>query len=330
MFDTFYSKISEFIDIHIPLKQLSKKESQLKTKPWITSAIRTSVKRKNNLYKNFFKTKSSYYQIKFRVYRNKLNHLIKISKRNYYNDYFSIHLNDGKRIWKGIKQIIRTTSQERQAISKVVLNDIKITDPPSIANAFNNYFANIGSDLASAIPSVINSAYEWMSPPPRDRFFLSPITPEEIETEISNLKIAKAVGPSSIPVSIFKILKGTLSEPLQMIFNASFLTGIVPERIKLARVIPVFKKGSQVSLSNYRPISLLSIFNKLLEKLVLSRLSNYLEKRELIYSKQFGFRSHHLTVHAVLSIIDKVQKAVEDRLSIPVEYSWTSVKHLIL
>ena len=83
-----------------------------------------------------------------------------------------------------------------------------------------------------------------------------------------------------------------------------------------------------VSLNNYRPISLLSIFNKLLEKLVFNRLSNYLEKRQLIFSKQFGFRSHHSTVHGVLSIIDKVQKAIEDR-----EYScgisWTSVKHWI-
>ena len=68
-----------------------------------------------------------------------------------------------------------------------------------------------------------------------------------------------------------------------------------------------------VSLNNYRPISLLSIFNKLLEKLVFNRLSNYLEKRQLIFSKQFGFRSHHSTVHGVLSIIDKVQKAIEDR-----------------
>ena len=62
------------------------------------------------------------------MYRNKLNHLIKISERNCCNDYFSIHLNDGKRIWKGIKQIIRTTSQERQAINRVVLNGIEITD----------------------------------------------------------------------------------------------------------------------------------------------------------------------------------------------------------
>ena len=79
-------------------------------------------------------------------------------------------------------------------------------------------------------------------------------------------------------VSILKILKGSLSDPLQIILNASFLTGIVPERFKLARFIPVFKKGSQASLNNYRPISLLSIFNKLLEKMVYNRLSNYLEE----------------------------------------------------
>ena len=267
--------------IYIPLKQLSKKESKLKIKPWITSAIRTSIKIKNNLYKKFFKTKSSYYQTKFKVYRNKLNHLIKISKIIYYNDHFSINLNDGKRICKGIEQIIQTASQERLAINKIVLNDIELTDQTSIADACNNYFASIGSDLASAIPRVDNSAYDWMSSP-WDSFFLSPITPEEIETEISNLKISKAVGPSSIPVSIPRILKGALSTPLQIIFNASILTGIVPERFKLARVIPVFRKVSQVSLNNYRPISLLSVFNKLLEKFVFNRLSNYLEKRHLI------------------------------------------------
>ena len=129
------------------------------------------------------------------------------------------------------------------------MDDIEITDSILIASAFNNCFANIGSDLASAIPSVVNSAYEWMSPPPRDSFFLSPITPEEIETEISNLKIGKAVGPSSIPVSILKILKHALSlNPYtEIIFNASFLTGIVPERFKLTRVIPVFKRDHKLA-----------------------------------------------------------------------------------
>ena len=93
----------------------------------------------------------------------------------------------------------------------------------------------------------------------QDSFLLSVITPEEMECEISILKTGKAVSLSSIQVSVLKILKGALSEPLQIILNILFLTGIVPERFKLARVIPIFKKRSQVSLSNHLPISLLCL-----------------------------------------------------------------------
>ena len=107
-----------------------------------------------------------------------------------------------------------------------------------------------------------------------DSLFLCPVTADEIQLEIAQLQTGKAVGPSSIPISILKILKSELAGPLQVIFNTSFLTGIVPDKFKLARVIPVFKKGSQTNLSNYRPISRLSVFNKLLEKLMFNRLAD--------------------------------------------------------
>ena len=82
-------------------------------------------------------------------------------------------------------------------------------------------------------------------------------------------------------------------------------------------------------LACYRPFSLLSIFNKLLEKLMFNRLVGFLHKRHLIYNKQFGFRTHHSTDHVVLSITDQVLKAIEDH-DYSSEYSWTSAKHLIL
>ena len=81
--------------------------------------------------------------------------------------------------------------------------------------------------------------------------------------------------------------------------------------------IPVFKKGSQTCLSNYRPISLLSVFHKLLEKLMYNRLINFLENHDILFDKQFGFRSKHNTDHAILSIVDKIQNSIEGR-----EYSW--------
>ena len=127
----------------------------------------------------------------------------------------------------------------------------------------------------------------------------------EIENEISKLKSGKATGPFSISIDILKLLKSALSFPLTILFNTSFLSGTVPHDLKLANVIPVFKKGSQTCLSNYRPISLLSIFHKLLEKLMY--------KHNVLYDKQFGFRSKHDTDHAILSIVDKIQKAIEER-----------------
>ena len=312
MFDNFYIKLSEVVDLHVPVKQLSKQDLKARSKPWITSGIRTSIRIKNGLFKKFLKTKSIYYHTKFKIYRNKLNHLIKLAKKNYYNNFFSVHENNGKRIWYGIKQIVKVKTHVNQPVNKIVVDNCEIIDQESIANAFNEFFANIGSNLASSIPSATQTAREFMSPPICDSLFLAPVTANEIEVEIAKLNASKAVGPFSIPIDILKILKGELSGPLQTIFNTSFLTGIVPEKFKMARVIPIFKKGSQTSLNNYRPISLLSVFNKLLEKLMYKRIIDFLNKRQLIYGKQFGFRSHYSTDHAVLSIIDQVQLAIED------------------
>ena len=89
------------------------------------------------------------------------------------------------------------------------------------------------------------------------------------------------------------------------------MTSIVPTDFKLANIIPVYKT-SRTNLGNYRPIWLLSIFNKILEKLMYNRLLNFLNRNDIFFEKQFGFRSSHSTEHAILCIIDKIQKAIDD------------------
>ena len=109
---------------------------------------------KNGLFKKFLKTKSIYYHTKFKIYRNKLNHLIKLAKKNYYNNFFSVHENNGKRIWYGIKQIVKVKTHVNEPVNKIVVDNCEIIDQESIANAFNEFFANIGSNLANSIPSA--------------------------------------------------------------------------------------------------------------------------------------------------------------------------------
>ena len=106
MFDSFYTKLSKIIDHHAPIKKIPRKELKLRSKPWITLAIRKSIFVKNKLYKKFLKSKLPYYHLKFKYYRNRLNHLIKVSKKQYYNDYFHANRSNPKKIWTGIKRII--------------------------------------------------------------------------------------------------------------------------------------------------------------------------------------------------------------------------------
>ena len=174
MFKSFYSKISSIINKHIPVKQLSRREIKLKSKPWISKALRKSIQIKNNYYKKYLKTKSTYYHTKFKLYRNKLNHLLKISKKQYYNEYFFQNIKDGKRIWKGIKQIVQFKPLTSQRLIKIVDNNLEITEPKLVANAFNNYFANIGKNLESEIPSVSNSPMEYLNNPVCNSLYIFP------------------------------------------------------------------------------------------------------------------------------------------------------------
>ena len=313
MFDAFYNKVTQIINKHIPIKQLSRKDMRFKSKPWITPGIKKSINVKNRIYRKYIASKSPYYHSKFKYYRNKINHLLKLSKKSYYNNYFLKNVNDTKQIWRGIKEIVHFKPKISGKNLKITENNIDITDPNLVADAFNKYFTNIGQDLATQIPNVYKSPMDYMKSPLSNSFWLEPVTCNEIENEISHLKLGKATGPFSIPINILRMLKNIISKPLELIFNLSFSLGIVPQSFKLANVIPVHKKGSISSLYNYRPISLLSVFNKLLEKLMCSRLLSFLDKNNVFYDKQFGFRAKHSTDHAILSIVDKIQTAIDNR-----------------
>ena len=100
-------------------------------------------------------------------------------------------------------------------------------------------------------------------------------------------------------------------EPLTRIFNLSVSTGIVPDKLKIAKVIPIYKKDDAEKFSNYRPVSLLPCFSKILERLVFNRCVEYIDAHEILNEKQFGFRPNHSTYMAIVQLVDKVTNAVE-------------------
>ena len=313
IFGSFYTTLQEIVERHAPLRKVSRKEVKIRCKPWITSGIRTSIKIKDQYFRKSLNSKNPYFSIQCKIYRNKLTKLIKDSKKVYYREYFLQNNRNIKNIWKGIKQIVTLKPYNYSFPTKIMKGTIEITGTLNIANALNEYFASIGSNLASKIKKSDVSPLSYMNYSCPQSFYLSPVTSIEIEEEIDKLNVKKASGPFSIPTNLIKMAKNYLSKPLEILFNCSFFTGVVPDNFKLSCVIPVHKSGPQVNLSNYRPISLISIFNRLLKKLMYNRLSDFITKHKILYEKQFGFRSGHSTEYAISLIVHKIQCSIEKK-----------------
>ena len=108
-----------------------------------------------------------------------------------------------------------------------------------------------------------------------------------------------------------KLLNKDISDQLAILFNQSFSFGIFPSLLKTSKIIPIYKKGSKLECSNYRPISLLSNIDKVLQRSMCNRLYNFLEKKEILFSLQFGFRQKYSTIHALIYFTDKIRHEID-------------------
>ena len=119
-------------------------------------------------------------------------------------------------------------------------------------------------------------------------------------------KSNKLLGIDNIGPKILKEFCLDIVNPLTHIFNLSLSTGVVSDSLKLAKVMPIYKKGNRSEPGNYRPIFLLTVTNKIMEKLMCTRLYNFLQVNKILYKFQFGFRKHHSTIFALLEVLDNI------------------------
>ena len=155
------------------------------------------------------------------------------------------------------------------------------------------FFTKITEKIENKIVQTDKNYSDFLDNPLKKTFFQTPAEPYEVQSLIKTLHLKKATGPNSIPTKLLKVFDKNLSVPLAKVINLSFEKGIFPKSLKIANVIPIFKKGDYLDCNNYRPISLTSNISKLLEKLIHIQLYSFLESKKVIYNCQFGFRNNH-------------------------------------
>lgn len=327
------------IETHVPLKNISKKQTKRVSKPWITKGIKRSISNRDNLLKRFLRTKGKLRPVlysQYKLFRNRIVDLIRQSKSSYYRRFFDNNLKNSKMIWSGINSLISSKSKKQNSNISLNVDGHLTSDKKLIADSFNNYFTQIAKKIKEKLPPTKKSFREFLDNPCRNSFFLSPTTPEEVKNIIISLDTKKATGPFSIPRQLLHELPTEISSILSDIFNQSFKTGKFIQALKHVKVVPVFKnKGSPFEAGNYRPISLLSNVDKVLEKLVHKRMIKFLNRNNIIYNRQFGFRRKHSTVHGLVTLTEDIKKSIDEGkltcgVFIDLQKAFDTVDHEIL
>ena len=265
-FDSFSKMLTNNYHNSFPLTKISKKAN--KDKKWITKGLKTSCCRKNELYKIWLNSQNVDDKNKYVNYKRTLSRALKSAERDYYAAKFSNNANNSKLIWRQINDVCSYKKSSNKPVINHLLRDGKfLKDNKEIANAFNDFFCKIGSNMASNFKN--NSDFKsYLGPCLPNSMLCFDITSQEIINAVASLASKKSTGSDNLPSLIFKDHCHQLVEPLQYLFNLSLDSGIVPDVLKLAKVIPIHKKGDKQSIDNYRPISLLNVINTIFEKIL--------------------------------------------------------------
>ncbi|XP_065681563.1 uncharacterized protein LOC136095208 [Hydra vulgaris] len=214
-----------------------------------------------------------------------------------------------KKTWDAIKEILGKQKIHNKALLSVITVDgTQISDVKSVATKFNEFFVNIGPNLASKIKHTPAHFLSYLSKSDKSLAFKK-LTSNELDDSIKKLNKNKAIGYDAISASIIKDCYELIKDVLLDIFNKSLKTGVFPDKMKVAIITPIFKSGDESLVTNYRPISVLPVFSKILERIVYNSIFAFLYDNNLHYWNQYGFRSNYSTEHALIQLVEVISEA---------------------
>ena len=269
-----------------------------------------SIKFRDKLYthlKSTNPTSLEYANSQIKTYYRILRKSLRAAKRIFYSLTFDKYKADIKNTWKTINGLLSRNCQTKLGPTSLTINGLEITNKVEIVNTFNNFFPNIGANLAKIINYTGDKTFrDYLDEKTNNSFAFTNVDENDVISIINNLQSKNSCGWDSISTKLLKQIVSGISKPLTILINQVLNTGIFPDKRKIAKIIPIFFKDDQHNINNYRPISLLPTISKILEKIKDYQLSSYFEDMKIFSSSQYGFRVGHSTEYAAIDLIDKI------------------------
>ncbi len=228
--------------------------------------------------------------INLKTYNTILRKCIWLAKKSYYELLFLKFKDDIRGTWKIINGIVNKRKRKRSFPFFFRDGDNITTDQSVITNKFNAFFTNIGLDLSSKIKMPQNKYFHnYLTQNYNHTFHFQTIDDEITMSTIKKLAPKTSYRFDKISTKLLKTIKVTLVKPITLIINQMLNTGIFPDKLKIAKVIPIHKKEEETLFTNYRPISLLPAISKIFEKVIFKQLYQFFQEKKMFYNAQYGF-----------------------------------------
>ena len=288
---------------HIPSKSVICRSS---LPPWLTKSVRRAMRKRDRARLKAKRLNSASAWNLFRSLCNKAVSALRHSKAAFFSS-LSDKVSSPRDLWKTYHSLVSVKSPLPDVMRS---GDVSSSVPETKAELFNNFFASCFNKRSDPSSSLIASP----SPEPSIDDVLSTLvcTSDDVVVAIQRLKPDTAPGPDGLTAMMLKCCKKYIAEPLCHIFNSSLASGKVPSDWKISRITPIHKKGDPSDVSNYRPISLLSLVGKLLERIIHTALMAHVLANGIISENQFGFRKESSTQEALLSVCHLWHRIMEE------------------
>ena len=305
--ETWTDLFLETVDKNVPIRQHRVKH---KNQPqWITPHILDAIKSRDR-----YKSLGNDHEYKY--WRNKVTRLIKESKKVQYQTYIDNNKNNPGSIYKLFQEVGAGKGCKKQSnITSIINNGSQIEDPTEIANIFNDFFVNVASRIKEPVTGSNHDKLKEFCQsklPENAKFSISTIDKHKVLKYLSNIDVSKATGTDNIGPRLIKLAAPYIADDITFICNHSINNSTFPNKWKEAKVSPLYKNGSHDDVNNYRPISILPILSKVLEKHVHDCLSNFLHEYNLLHKTQSGFRSQHSCETALIHMTDSWLNAMDN------------------
>ena len=317
-YDVFNNLLIKTYEECIPMVKVKFNKYKHRKSDWITKGILTSIKNRDFLLlytKSVDVTSDSYnvLKLKLKEYNVTLKKVIRAAKRLHYSNYFSKYKGDMKKTWSKINEVLGKKKKEKSFTNKFKTDSGEIIEDSSrICKEMNEYFGTIGQELANSISSPDGKTFKhYMTQNITTLFSFKYINSKDVIETANCLNSKTSTGHDNISTKLLIRIISSIAQPLAIIINQCIMNGVFPDKLKIAKVIPLFKKDDPSKFSNYRPISLLPAISKIFEKVMQHQILNYFDKNNIFYSSQYGFKPEHSCELAALELVDRLHDYID-------------------